>query len=131
MINLKKIKPIDLLRLFLGIVFLSAGIYRAFHWQQALLEFSILNLSSYLIYLTVLLEIIGGLALIFNVKTKKVLFVFIAFLLIALINVFLTSGKNIISQSGELFFFNPNPTDVFLHFTYLVIILYLVTQKKD
>lgn len=125
------IKPIVLLRLFLGLVFLSAGIYRIFNWHQAVLEFSGLNINSdYLIILTIILEVFGGLLLILNIKTKKVLLAFIIFIFFALAAAFLNSGRDIISKSGELFFFNPTPTDVFLHFTYLIILIYLFFGKK-
>ena len=126
------LKSDSLLRLFLGIIFLSAGIYRVFNWQQAILEFSELHLNSvYLIALMVALEIIGGLLLIFNVKTKEVLLIFIIFILLALVGAFLTAGKDIISKSGELFVFSPTPTDVFLHFTYLIILIYLLNKKNS
>jgi uncharacterized membrane protein YphA (DoxX/SURF4 family) len=121
------IKPVVLLRLFLGAVFLSAGIYRIFNWHQAVLEFSGLNINSaYLIILTIILEVFGGLLLIFNIKTKKVLLAFIIFIFFALAAAFFNFGGDIISKSGELFFFNPTPTDVFLHFTYLIILIYLL-----
>ncbi|MCX6722078.1 MAG: DoxX family protein [Candidatus Staskawiczbacteria bacterium] len=124
------LNPENLLRLFIGLVFLSAGIYRIFNWQQAVIEFSRLNLNyPILIALMMILEIAGGLMLIFNIKTKKVLLVFILFILIALIAAFAVAGKNIISGLGQLFVFSPNPTDVFLHFTYLIILLYLLGKK--
>ncbi len=126
MINIKKFNATNLLRLFLGLVFISAGLYRIFNWQQAALEFSKLHLNSvYLIALTVALEIVGGLFLIFNIKTKKVLLIFIIFILLALIGAFLVAGKDIILKSGELFAFDLTSTDVFLHFTYLIILLIL------
>jgi uncharacterized membrane protein YphA (DoxX/SURF4 family) len=118
---------INLLRLFLGLTFLTAGIYRIFNWQQTTAEFSNLHLNfAYLSVLTIILEIAGGLLLIFNIKTKKVLLIFVVFILLALASAFFANGKNIISGFGELFFFSPTPTDVFLHFTYLIILIYLL-----
>jgi uncharacterized membrane protein YphA (DoxX/SURF4 family) len=129
--NIKKLEATDLLRIFLGLIFISAGIWRIFNWQQAVLEFTRLNLNySYLIVFAILLEIIGGLMLAFNIKTKKVLLAFVIFILLALINAFLISGKEILIKSGELFVFTPTPTDVFLHFTYLIILLYLAFQRR-
>ena len=123
-------EPTGLLRLFLGLVFVSAGLFRIFNWQSATLELSRLNLSSaYLSAFIIALEIIGGLLLIFNIKTKKVLLIFITFIVFALIGAFLSAGKDIILNAGELFVFTPTPTDVFLHFTYLVIIIYLFLFK--
>jgi len=124
------LEPKSLLRLFLGLVFLSAGIYRIFNWQEAVAEFSRMNLNyPILIVALMLFEIVGGLMLIFNIKTKKMLLVFIIFILLALIGAFVTSGKDIILGFGELFTFSQTPTDIFLHFTYLVILVYLFLIK--
>src|SRR5438046_1308991 len=111
---LKKIThPIILLRLFLGIVFLSAGVYRLFHWQEALTEFHQLGIPFIypLLYAMVALEMIGGLCLIINVKTRIVTLIFAFFLAAALIQALLVSGTSIINGFGELFFFHANATD--------------------
>ncbi|MBI2054164.1 MAG: DoxX family protein [Candidatus Staskawiczbacteria bacterium] len=129
-----KINPVYLLRLFLGLVFLSAGIYRIFNWEKAILEFSQIAIFSVLPYyaliFTVALEIIGGLLLIFRKKARLVLFVFIVFLVIALSAMIMNNGKELLSNAGELFSFDATPTDVFLHFTYLVILTYLFFRTK-
>ena len=126
------LKPFNLLRLFLGLTFLSAGIYRIFNWNQAVVEFSRFGLGSayYLIVLMIILEVAGGLMLLFDIKTKKVLLAFTIFILIALIGAFLVNGKGIISGLGQLFTFTPSPTDSFLHFTYLIILIYLLSKLK-
>jgi uncharacterized membrane protein YphA (DoxX/SURF4 family) len=129
---MNNLKPITLLRLFLGLVFISAGVYRIFNWQSAALELSRLNLSSaYLSAFIIALEIIGGLFLIFNIQAKKVLLVFIIFIVFALISAFFAAGRDIISKFGELFIFSSTPTDVFLHFTYLIILVYLLSKKEN
>jgi uncharacterized membrane protein YphA (DoxX/SURF4 family) len=130
--NKINLEPKTLLKLFLGLVFVSAGLYRIFNWQSAILELSELNLNSiYLLIFIIALEIIGGLFLIFNIQAKKVLLVFIIFIIIALISAFLVNGKDIISNLGQLFTFSPTSTDVFLHFTYLIILLYLFGKKEN
>jgi len=110
---------------------LSAGIYRIFNWHQAVLEFSRFGISSayYLIILMIILEVAGGLLLILNIRTKEILLAFIVFIIIALISAFLVNGREIVSGLGELFTFNPSPTDSFLHFTYLIILIYLFNKK--
>ncbi|MEI7424725.1 MAG: DoxX family protein [Candidatus Staskawiczbacteria bacterium] len=124
-------KPNNLLRIFLGLVFTSAGLYRIFNWQSAILELPKLNLNSvYLSIFIITLEIIGGLLLIFNIKTKKVLLGFIVFLTITLIWALIISGKSLLGGISELFTFDLNPTDFFLHFTYLIILIYLLTKKS-
>lgn len=120
-----------LLRLFLGLVFLSAGLYRVFNWQIAQTEMSGLNINiPYLSVLIVVLEIIGGLFLILNYKTRITLSIFTLFLSLTLIYSLLVYGKNIIGGASELFIFSPNPTDFFLHLTYLFILISLVIPKK-
>lgn len=122
-----------LLRIFLGSVFLSAGVYRIFNWNQALKEFS--RFPPYLVYFliifTVILEIIGGLCFIFNIKIKKISLFLIIFMVMALSEAIITSGKDMILKSGELFAFDLTPTDFFLHFTYLIILIFFWSQKKS
>lgn len=134
LINMKiKLQADYLLKLFLGIIFLSAGIYRIFNWQSAILEVSNLGLPfpSIISAFVVILEIIGALALLFNIQTKKALYVFSAFLGAALLWSLATSWQTLISGAGVLFTFNSNSTDFFLHFTYLIILLYLIFQIKN
>jgi uncharacterized membrane protein YphA (DoxX/SURF4 family) len=132
--NIKNnLKINNLLRLFLGLTFLSAGIFRVFNWNAAVIEFSGLNLSTanYLIVLIIALEIIGGLLLILNIKIKEVLLIFSSFIVIAIIIAFMANGNNIIANYKELFTFTPSPTDTFLHFTYLIILIYLINKKES
>ena len=131
MLNIKKLEATDLLRLFLGLVFISAGLYRIFNWQQAIWELSKLNLNfAWLSIFLILLEIIGGLLLIFNIKTKKVLLIFAAFLALTLIWALIISDKSLLGNASELFTFDLTPTDFFLHFTYLIMLAYLLVADK-
>lgn len=124
--NMKKIESIDILRIFLGVVFLSAGIYRIFNWQQAVSEFSNLKLESiYLPILSVAFEIIAGFLLILSIKTKKVLMLLTVFLSFTLFWTLIFYSKELIANSNELFIFNITPTDFFLHLTYLIIVIFL------
>ncbi len=121
----------NLLRMFLGLIFLSAGIFRILNWQQATLEFSMLGINyAGLIVFTIAMEIIAGLLLIFNIETKKVLLALIIFLTTALLWVLMISGQNLINGIKELFFLDATPTDWFLHFTYLIVIIFLLLNLK-
>ena len=130
--NIKKIEPASLLRLFLGLVFLSAGLFRIFNWQKGIIEFSELHLpfAAYLLFFTVCLEIIGGLMLIFNIKTKEALLVFVVFIILALLQALIFSFGQIQNTAAELFFFKANSVDLFLHFTYLIILFCLFSLQK-
>ncbi len=125
------IKVNSFLRFFLGLIFISAGLYRVFNWQDAVLELSNLNLttSSYLIWLIIGLEIIGGLFLILNIKIKKTLLILIIFLTCAIALALIFNGNSIFVNLKELFIFNPTPTDTFLHLIYLGVLFYIFKKR--
>lgn len=128
--------PLYLLKLFLGLVFLSAGFYRIFNINLAVKEFSMfpIGLIYPLLTFTIILEITGGLLLILNKKIKLISAIFSAFIIIAVVSGIATSGGQIFSNISELFFFHANPTDIFLHLTYLIVLIYLFlisTKNKN
>ncbi len=130
MFTFKKLSAERFLQIFLGVVFLSAGIYRLFHWQLATLEFSLLQLPyPWLTAGVIAFEIVGGLFLITNRWPKITLLAFTAFLGTALIYAYLLMGQNLVQYSAELFVFNLTPTDFVLHFTYLVMLGYLLKKS--
>lgn len=117
-----------ILRIYLGIIFLSAGVYRIFHLSQAYSEIASLvgGWHEIFLVLTIILEVISGLFLIFNFRAKRtaeILFVFVA---LAMLLSVIRSGREIFQSLNELFFFNATPTDFFLHLTYLVMLLALI-----
>lgn len=121
-----------ILRLYLGIIFLSAGVYRVFHLSRAYSEIASLvgGWQKISLALTIVLEIIFGTFLIFNFKAKKaaeILFIFVA---LAILFALIRSGKEIFQSFSELFFFNATPTDFFLHLTYLVMLLALIFHLR-
>jgi len=121
-----------LLKIFLGIVFLSAGFFRIFNWPAAISEFG--GITKKFIYplliLTIIIEIAGGLLLILNKKIKLVSTVFIFLILSGIIINLFKHGSAIFSQINELFLLNPNPTDLFLHATYLIILISFILAIK-
>jgi uncharacterized membrane protein YphA (DoxX/SURF4 family) len=131
-IGKNKIEPIFLLRLFLGLVFLSAGFYRIFNWQEAINEISGLDMTfvSITSVFIVAIEIICGYMLIANIKTKEVLCILTGFLTFAIAWVLITCWKDLAENIGILFVYKSNPTDVFLHFVYLIILVYLILETN-
>ena len=126
-----KFNSTSLLRIFLGLIFLSAGVGRVFNWQIVIPELHQFGLDSvYISIFIIALEIICGLLLIFNIKPKKVLLVFITLLTVVLIWALLVAGKSLIGNASELFTFHLTPSNFFLHFTYLVILVYLLGEKE-
>ncbi len=120
----------NVLRIFLGLIFLSAGIFRIFNPELAKLEMIELHLPDFFTWLIIILEIVGGILLLFNKYVKKVLIFFTIFLITALIIGLIINGREIIYQAKELFVYNLNPTDFFLHFTFLIIIIVLLSSYR-
>jgi uncharacterized membrane protein YphA (DoxX/SURF4 family) len=117
-----------ILRIFLGIVFFSAGIYRAVFWKTAMQEFSRFpeKISVWLAILVIILEIWGGILLILNKKIRLVLAIFAIFLSLAILQITITNLPSLVNNFAELFSFNPTPTNIFLHLTYLLILISLL-----
>jgi uncharacterized membrane protein YphA (DoxX/SURF4 family) len=133
--NLKNKKIVlsqsDLLRILIGFVFLTAGFFRVFNGNAASQELELLNISALFTWPLIILEVVGGLLLIFNKYLKAVSIIFIIFLIGALVNAVYLDGLNLFFKAGELFVFNLTPTDFFLHFVFLVILIsFLIGRKK-
>lgn len=130
--NIKKViqKPQTLLRYFLAIVFLSAGIIRIFLPAVAVQELVALQLPTYFAICLSLFEIIVGLMLIFNQGTKYVYICLTVFLIATLGWALIIQGPELIRSSRELFVFDLNPTDWFLHLIFLLLILILLASEK-
>ena len=131
-IKMKKIdlKTEDVLRIFLALVFLSAGIFRIFNADMAALEYARLSLPIYLSPLMIIFEIGAGLLLLINRYTKVVYYFLAAFMLLVFLWSFILDGRELLKSAGELFVYNLNPTDLFLHFVFLLIICVLLIKKK-
>lgn len=133
LVNMKKLEASDILRIFLGIVFILAGSYRVFNWNQVALEFQNIKLDNiYLPILVVAFELIAGLLLILNVGIKKVIVLLIVFLSLGLLWSIIVNNPTLTDNLSQVFTFSQTPVDFFLHFTYLIILSYLfLIQKRD
>ncbi|MFZ4632194.1 MAG: DoxX family protein [Patescibacteria group bacterium] len=123
-------EPEDVLRIGLALIFLTAGIYRVFNPEAAIQEFSALKLPIFLSGLTVFGEIGFGALLLVNKFVKYIWFILIAFLIFVLSWAIVISGGKVFLGAGDLFVFNSNPTDWFLHFVFLVVMIFLLIKKK-
>ncbi len=124
------LKTEDILRIFLALVFLSAGIFRIFNADMSVLEYSRLSLPIYLSPLMIFFEIGTGLLLLLNRYTKVVYYFLAAFMLVVFLWSFIIDGRELLRSAGELFVYDLNPTDLFLHFVFLLIICILLFKKK-
>jgi uncharacterized membrane protein YphA (DoxX/SURF4 family) len=130
--NSKKIiiKPSDILRILMSLIFLSAGIFRIFNPMAAEAELIRLGLPAYFTWFILVIEIGGGVMLLLGKFVKQVSAVFILFLVFALITGLMINGREIISQAGELFVFDANSTDFFMHLVFLVILVFLLLKNN-
>ena len=124
-------RPFDFLRIFLALVFLTAGIFRIFNPTIAASEFITLGLPQFLTGPMIFLEIMAGLALMFNKFTKPVYILLVIFLVFALLLAVVKDGASLLAAAGELFIFNINPTDWFLHLIFLFGVLTLLLNRKS
>jgi uncharacterized membrane protein YphA (DoxX/SURF4 family) len=134
LVNFKKIakEPEDLLRIIIAVVFISAGIFRIFNPEASRSELQALNVPQITTWLIIFLEVLGGLYLLFKIKYwKNVVYMFIIFLLTALWIALKVDAQNILNNLEELFVFDVNPTDLFLHIIFIIILLSLVLKKKS
>jgi len=124
------IQPENILRIFLSLVFLSAGLFRIFNYQEVIVEFSKLEIPIIFSYIVVLFEIVAGLFLLFNIFSRQIYYLLFFFISFALIWAFIINGQELIFSVAELFVFNLDPTDVFLHFVFLLFVVYLLLKKN-
>lgn len=128
--NFKK-NPENLLRILMSLVFLTAGLFRIINPNLASLELQNLYLPAFFSLPLIFLEIGGGFYLLIKGKYwRQVLFIFIIFLFFALVNALRVDFTGLMKNVGELFVFNLTPTDFFLHFVFLIILLFLFWKKK-
>ena len=129
-VNFKK-SPENLLRILIALTFLSAGIFRVINPSFASLELKNLYLPAFFSLPLIFLEIGGGAYLLTRGKYyRQVLLIFIIFLIFALTNALRVDFVGLVKNVSELFVFNLTPTDFFLHFVLLVVLLFLFLKKK-
>ncbi len=121
----------NFLRIFLGLVFLSAGFFRILNSNLAVLEFINLRLPGWLSPIMIIFELGAGLGLLVNRYSKKIYYSLSIFLVIVLAWAFIIDGQSILNQAGELFVFNLNPTDWFLHFIFLLLAIFLLAKERE
>ena len=120
---------IDLVRILLGIVFLSAAVYRLFNYDAGINELSGFSVEFLLIPM-IILELSIGILLLINKGVRLAAITASIFLILAIVMGFVNNGKNIVSNLGELFVFNANPTDILLHIIYLAVLIFLFKKYK-
>lgn len=122
--------PANWLRLLLALIFFSAGLFRILNPEVAAAELVALNLPDYLTWIVLIIELGGGILLFLGKQVRLVAGVFIIFLTVALTVALMANGREIIDAAAELFVFNPEPTDFFMHVVFLLILVTLVLKPN-
>ena len=118
------------LRFALALIFISAGIFRIFNPAAAAAELANLQLPSFLTWIILVIEIGGGILLFLGKQIRLVSFLFIVFLIIALVAALAANGLEILAKAHQLFVFNLEPTDFFLHVLFLLLLIALAVRHS-
>jgi uncharacterized membrane protein YphA (DoxX/SURF4 family) len=119
-----------ILEKFIGFVFLLAGLHRIFIKDRREYEaYILLKLPKYTDYVIILMEIVAGLIIIFDLPGKypALLTVTICATIGTLLLLF-HNFDDIIASYYDLFTLNKNSLSVLVHVTYIVILFYLLTK---
>jgi len=122
--------PEEIFRIFLSLVFLTAGLFRIFNPDMAVIEFTALKLPVFLSGFTIFFEIGAGLGLLFNKYVKIIYFLLAGFLTFVLAWALTVGAGEILSSLKDIFIFNLNSTDWLLHGLFLIIIMFLLLKKR-
>jgi len=120
----------NFLNYLLAAVFFLAAAYRILFIQAAYSEMQILHLPANFAFFVIALELllaVGFLSKKFESLAAKGA---IAFILSAVLIGIVTNFQSILSNLGELFVFNPTPTDILLHLMYVLICVLLLRKSK-
>ena len=122
-------KSLLVLTVFLGIVFLSAGIHRIFYKTQREYEsHTLLGLPPYSDYIIIAIEIGCGLCL-FSGNEKVIYYALMTLLCMTVIGCMLLVIRNkekLIETYHELFTLKDTSMSVVLHITYILIICFVM-----
>ena len=130
--NLKE-RSLVILRVFLGIVFISAAIFRIINFSSGMAEMQALGLPGLSSIIIILLEIASGLLLILNKYIRIAVSVLVVVLTIGVIVALVTNFHNIMINFKELFVLDATPTDIVYHIALivgLVQLFFFCNEKK-
>ena len=128
--GIMKKEGIRWLVLFVGIVFLSAAVYRIFDYSVGVGEFNQLKIPLFFLPFIIILEIILGVLFILNKKVVYASVVSIIFLSVAVLVAFISNFSAIIINLSELFSFRANPVDILLHIMYIFLLFLIYLEYK-
>ena len=111
---------------FLGLVFLSTALHRIFHKKERLYEMqTVFHLPKSSDYFIIAFEFIAGALLL--MQYTPALYCILTFLIVACLLMLVNNYQHLKKTFNDLFTFQPTATAFFLHFTYILIILYSIS----
>ena len=118
---------INILIKFLGLVFLMAGLHRIYYKTQREEEMNILlKLPKYTDFLIMLIEISAGILLIMDCYVINVLYILLIMTSLGLLLLLYNHYEKILNTYNELFTLKADSLSVFLHITYIIIMIYII-----
>ena len=119
---------VNILEKFIGLVFLLAGLHRIIIKDRREYEaYTMLKLPKYSDYLIIIIEILCGVIILFDLSGKYYALLTVA--IMASIGTFLLLINNfdeIIGTYFDLFTLNKNSLSVCIHLTYIIILIHLL-----
>jgi len=119
-----------IITIYLGLVFISAAIFRIFNFGIAKQEMALLSMPEFLAVFVIIGEIFLGITFLMNKYIKIASISAIAFLVFALTLALVRNGAYLLFQAGKLFVFDLEITDFFLHLNYLVLLIFVYLNNK-
>ena len=120
-----------LLRILMGIVFLSAAVYRIFNPDDAAAEMASLNLPQLLMFPMIALELLMGVLLLLGRYLQVVLPSAIGLMVLANGIGLWKNAATIAQTAGTLFVFDATATDAVLHLTFTIILIALLLSVQQ
>lgn len=126
----KSFQSQEILRWLMAAIFLSAALFRIFNPVAAADELSSLDLPRFFTWIILIIELAAGSALAFNRFVRPAAILLVIFLIFALSVALSVNGGGIWRGAGELFVFNPTPTDFFMHLVFIFILVSLAIRRS-
>ena len=117
-----------ILEKFIGLVFLLAGTHRIFLKEQREYEaYTLLKLPKYTDYVIMIMEIVAGCIILFNLPGKKYgLWTVTVGAIIGTALLLVNNFEKILSTYSDLFTLKESSLSVCVHLTYIIILVYLL-----
>ena len=118
-----------MLNYFLSAVFFLAVAYRIVFIEAAYEEMRALHLSTWIAWPLIIFELCLAIGFLSKKFFKAASIAAIVFLGSAIAIALYWNFASILSSMGELFIFNPNPTDILLHLVFVLLCIKILSEK--